>query len=227
MKRQMILGAVLAFFCVPLARAQYDWHLPDNAGPYFRAGVGPTIYQDGKLRQFSTPAFSGAQNEPVHYNVGAAVDGAAGYAFDKYFGMDFETGCLWARINNVSGYDSKGSTIANVPLLVNGTLSLPIRHTNLVPYIGGGAGGAVSVFDGHAFSDAAQTATAHGNQSDAVFAYQGFAGMKFMVGPNVALGVDYKYFATGNPAFGYSHNLNVAFDGVQTHTVLLTLEFLF
>jgi len=255
MRKQKILSMGFAFSCLglSLAKAQYYppppppayappppayappppagyWWFPEGAGPYFRGGVGPTFYQDGKLRQFSIiPGFNGAQNEPVHYDVGVAADGAFGYAFNKYVGLDFESGYIWGRINNIPGYISNGSTIANVPLLVNGTLSLPIPHTNIVPYIGGGAGGAVSIFDAHSFSDDAQTVTAYGEESDAVFAYQAFAGVRFMLGPNVSLGVGYKYFATGNPTFSYppGPNLNIAFDGVRTHSVMFTLQVLF
>jgi hypothetical protein len=65
MKIQRI-AIVLSFcFCTFLARAQYYWYGPPGAGPYFRMGVGPTIYQDGTLKGYTlqgTPAFS-AQNK--------------------------------------------------------------------------------------------------------------------------------------------------------------------
>ncbi|HUE36810.1 MAG TPA: outer membrane beta-barrel protein, partial [Candidatus Acidoferrum sp.] len=122
------------------------------------------------------------------------------------------------------GYQSNHSTIANVPILANATLSLPIPHTDIVPYIGGGAGGAVSVFDGHTFNDG--TDFVQGEESDTVFAYQAFAGVRFTLGPNVSVGVGYKYFATADPTFSYppSPNLNVRFSGIQSHSVLFTLQ---
>lgn len=252
MKKQKIVAITISFFCLGmcLANAQnyppppppayappppgYSapggyWWFPEGSGPYFRGGIGPTFFQNGKLREYSLAPFSGPENEPVRYDVGVAVDGAFGYAFNKYVGLDFESGYIWGRIDNIPGYDSNGSTIANVPLLVNGTLSLPIPHTSIVPYFGGGVGGAVSIFDARSFSDDAQTVTAYGEESDAVFAYQAFAGVRFMLGPNVSLGVGYKYFATGNPTFSYppSPNLNIGFEGVRTHSVLLTLQVLF
>lgn len=232
MNKTKIVSIVIAFFCIgaALAQAQFYWYLPPGAGPYFRMGVGPTIYQDGQIRGFvgSTPAVDGPR-EPVNYDTGVAVDGALGFAFDQYFGIDFETGYVWARINNIPNYNSNGSTIGNVPLLVNATLSLPIPHTNIVPYIGGGAGGAISTFDAHAFNyqgSAIPADTDYGSQSDAVFAYQAFAGVRFMLAPNVSVGLGYKYFATGNPTYSYppSPNLNAEFEGVRSHSILFTLQ---
>jgi opacity protein-like surface antigen len=229
MKKQKVVITIISFFCLgtALAQAQYYWYLPEGAGPYFRAGVGPTIFQDGTLKTFSGafPTVNGPQ-APVSYDVGVAADAALGYAVDKYFGIDFESGYIWGRINNVSGYDSNGSTIANVPLLVNGTLSLPIPHTNIVPYVGAGVGGAVSSFEAHGFGPTGGSTFAYGTETDAVFAYQAFAGVRFMLSPSVSVGLGYKYFATGNPTFDYPPNpdLYVGFKGVQTHSILFTLQ---
>jgi opacity protein-like surface antigen len=234
MKKQSLVITMATFFSLSLslAKAQYSpyyWVLPEGAGPYFRANIGPTIFQDGTLKGFTgtSPYFSGPQNAKVSYDVGASADLAFGYAFNKYFGLDFETGYVWTTLDNVNGYYVNNSTIANVPLLVNGTLSLPIPHTNIVPYIGGGVGGAVSEFHADDFSaQAGGSPVAEGDEDDAVFAYQGFAGVRFMINPNVSLGVGYKYFATGNPTFSYppNPNLNIEFKGIQSHSILFTFQ---
>lgn len=218
----------ISLFCLAAtwAPAQYYWYLPPDAGPYFRAGIGPTFFQNGTLRGFSGPGYNGPQNQPVSYDVGFSADAAVGFAFNRYFGLDFESGYVWGRINNIPRYESNGSTLSNIPLLVNGTLSLPIPHTNIVPYIGAGAGGAVSEFDAHSFSDNGFNYTLYGNESDAVFAYQAFAGVRFMLAPNISLGVGYKYFATANPTFDYppSPDVDIGFKGVQTHSIMLTFQ---
>src|ERR1700677_4259147 len=117
---------------------------PPGAGPYFRAGVGPSFFQDGTLKGYTiSPGFAGPANQHVSYDTGVAFSAAGGYAFNQYLGVDFETGYIWAQFNNIQNYQVNYSSIANVPLLVNGTLSLPIPHTNIVPYIGGGVGGAI------------------------------------------------------------------------------------
>lgn len=230
---QKIARVMISLFCLGafVAEAQVYWVFPEGAGPYFRMGAGPSFFQNGTLREFTlegSPPFS-LQNQPVKYETGVAVDGALGYAFDNYFGLDFESGYIWSRINSIPGYDVNHSSIGNVPLLVNGTLSLPIPHTIIVPYLGAGAGGAVSIFDAHAFSDQAQTQTAFGSESEAVFAYQAFAGVRFLLTRNFSVGVGYKYFATANPTFSYppAPNLDIGFKGVRTHSVLFSLQWNF
>jgi opacity protein-like surface antigen len=203
------------------------FYFPPGAGPYFRAGVGPSFFQNGTLKGFTiSPGFAGPANQPVKYDTGVAFDAAAGYAFDRYFGLDFETGYIWARFNNIENYQAHDSSIGNVPLLANATLSLPIPHTGIVPYIGGGVGGADSILDAHNFTEPVSGNFAEGSESDLVFAYQAFAGVRFMLGSHVSLGVGYKYFATGNPTFDYppGPDLDISFKGVRTHSILFTLN---
>ena len=195
-------------------------------------GAGPTFFQDGTLKGYTLEDGSvyGPQNQTVSYNTGFTFDGAFGWAFNQYVGLDFESGYVWGSINNIPGFYANGSTIANVPFLANFTLSLPIPHTNIVPYIGGGAGGTWSTFDAHAFSNQGSPfQTAYGSESDTVFAYQAFAGVRFMLSPNFSLGVGYKYFATGNPTFSYppEPNLDIAFSGVHTHSIMFTMQYNF
>lgn len=202
--------------------SDYYFFTPEGAGPYFRAGAGPSFFQDGRLTQFGGPA-----NNTVQYDAGAAVNAAVGYAFNKFFAMDFETGYIGARIRNVPGYFSDNSTIENVPLLFNGVISIPNRRNNVVPYFGAGVGPSVSVFDTDGFSDG--STTVFGRESDTVFALQVFAGLRFMINPEMSLGFGYKYFATGDPTFSYppGPNFDVGFKGVRTHSVLFTFEWMF
>ncbi len=233
MENKKLISVTVLLFCfgIGVAKAQY-WYWPEGAGPYFRAGLGPSFYQTGTLRGYSgaSPFVSGAQNQPVSYDTGFSANAALGYAFNRYFGIDFGSGYMWTRINNIPNYTVNGSTIGQVPLLANATLSLPIPHTNIIPYLGGGAGGAISILDAHGFQ--AQTTPANtifvdGEESDTVFACQAFAGVRFMLTPTFSLGAGYQYFATGNPTFSYpgpGPNLDIGFKGVRTHTVLFTLQ---
>ena len=195
------------------------YYFPEGAGPYIRAGVGPSFFENGRLTKFG-----GRANSSVHYDTGLAADMALGYAFNPFISLDFETGYIGARINNVPGHTSDHSSIANVPLLANVTVSMPIPHSNVVPYAGLGVGGAVSVFNTDGLSDGVTTVT--GSESDTVGAWQAFAGVRFMLSPRMSLGVGYKYFATDNSTFSYppSPKFDVGFRGVRTHSVLLTLQ---
>ncbi|MGH7939531.1 MAG: outer membrane protein [Limisphaerales bacterium] len=232
---QKIVIVVVSLFTASLACAQYYWNAPEGAGPYFRGGIGPTIFQGSMIKGFYSPADSSVAyngvNGPagkVNYDVGVSLDGAFGWAFNKYLGVDFDTGYVWGRMNGAENYDANGSTMANVPFLANLTLSLPIPHSNIVPYIGGGAGGADSIFDAHHFTYPGTGDYVAGNESDVVFACQAFAGVRFMINPNVSIGIGYQFMATGNPSFTYSSYflppLNAEFQGVRTHSILLTLQ---
>jgi opacity protein-like surface antigen len=234
MKIQRVVIVIVSLFTASLAHAQYYWYGPPGAGPYFRAGVGPTIFQDSELKGYSFasgpggPGYTGPTGK-VSYDVGVSGGAAFGFAFNRYVGLDFQTGYTWGRMDSVQNYAANGSTMGNIPFLGNLTLSLPIPRTNIVPYIGGGAGGADSIFDAHTFypvSAPAQINTLYGSQSDVVFAWQAFAGVRFMLDPNISVGIGYQYFATGNPTFSYppSPNLNAEFQGVRTHTIMFTLQ---
>jgi opacity protein-like surface antigen len=234
MKIHRIVIVIVSLFTATLAHAQYYWFGPPGQGPYFRAGVGPTFFQDSNLKGYSyssAPGFAGytGPSGKVTYDVGVSGDAAFGYAFNQFVGLDFQTGYTWGRMNNVENYSQNGSTMGNVPFLANLTLSLPIPHTNIVPYVGGGLGGADSILDAHNFypvSAATPANTIYGSQNDVVFAYQAFAGVRFMLDPNISIGVGYDYFATGNPTFSYppQPNLNAEFQGVRTHTIMLTFQ---
>lgn len=211
----LCLGAVVA-------QAQFYYYLPEGAGPTFRVGVGPSFFQDGRLTQYGTSVSS-----PVDFDTGLAFDAAFGWAFDRYVALDFETGYIGAEINNVPGYISDDSRFYNVPFLVNATLSYPIPHTNLIPYVGAGVGGADVVFDTDQFGPSSADYVT-GSENDVVFAGQVFAGLRFQMTRHLALDLGYKYFATGNPTFNYPpDNFNVSFRGARTHSVLFGLTFNF
>jgi opacity protein-like surface antigen len=237
MKIQRVVIVIVSLFTASLAHAQYDWYGPPGMGPYVRAGIGPTIFQDSELKGYSfssspgVPGFTGPSGK-VSYDVGFSFQGAFGWAFNRYVGLDFQTGYTWGRMKSVENYSQDGSTMANVPFLGNLTLSLPIPHTNIVPYIGGGVGGADSMLDAHDFYPSAAGPGAgnineiFGSEDDVVFAWQVFAGVRFKLDPNISIGVGYDFFATGNPTFSYppSPNLNAEFQGVRTHSIMFTFQ---
>jgi opacity protein-like surface antigen len=207
---------------VLMAQAQDYADLPPDAGPIFRMGLGPSFFQDGQLTQFGGPVSS-----PMDFQTGVAFDGAFGWAFNRYVALDFESGYIEAEINNVPGYISDNSHLYNVPLLANVTLSCPIPHTPLIPYVGAGVGGADVVFDTDQFGPNTSNFVT-GGESDFVFAGQAFAGLRFRLSRNFSLDLGYKYFATDDPTFTYPpDNFNVGFKGARTHSVLFTLMWKF
>lgn len=224
MKKQCAAGMVAVSLCLgaAVAQAQYYYELPPGAGPYFRMDVGPSFFRNGQLTEYGAPVSS-----PVKFRTGLAADGAIGYAFNQYVAADFEIGYVGAKIDNVPGFISDNSYLYNVPFLANVTLSYPIPRTIMVPYIGVGVGGADVIFDSDMFGPSSSDFVV-GPEDDVVFAWQAFAGVRFRLARDLSLGVGYKYFATEDPTFTYPpDSFPVGFKGVQSHSVMVTLEWKF
>jgi len=205
-----------------VAQAPY-YQLPEGAGLYFRLGVGPSFFENGQLTQFGGP-----RSSQVEYQTGLASGAAVGYAFNKYIATEFEIGAVGAEIKDVQApnFFSDNSYIYNVPFLANVRLSYPIPHTIVTPYIGAGVGGSAIDFNTDGFGNNSDVVS--GTESDVVFAWQAFAGLRFQLNPQMTLGIGYKYFATGDPSFTYPpDNFTVGFKGVKTHSVLFTFEWKF
>lgn len=215
-------AALLLGLGVVTAPAQDYDDLPPDSGPVFRMGFGPSFFPDGQLTQYG-----GSVSSPVNYKTGVAFDGAFGWAFNRYVALDFESGYIGAEINSVPGFISDDSQLYSVPFLGNVTLSLPVPHTGLIPYVGAGVGGADAVFNTDQFGPSPNNFVT-GAESDFVFAGQAFAGLRFQLTRNFSLDLGYKFFATDDPTFTYPpDNFNVSFKGARTHSILLSFRFNF
>ncbi|HEU0011231.1 MAG TPA: outer membrane beta-barrel protein [Verrucomicrobiae bacterium] len=212
----------------PEAGAQGLRFSTEGAGPYFRAELGPSFFQEGRLNKFG-----GSTRNDVDFETGFAANAAIGYAFNKYLATDFEFGFVSAEIDSVKGFFVNDNTVLyNAPFLANLTLSYPIPRTIVTPYIGAGVGGSVSVFDTDGFGNS--TDAVFGDDTDVVFAWQAYAGLRFELNKNVSLGIGYKYFSTDDSSFSYpplfpgtGPDFRVGFEGVKTHSVLFTFQMKF
>jgi opacity protein-like surface antigen len=214
------LGVVSVLLLGPLAvSAQYWTFLPPGAGPYVRLDLGVTFPEDGHL----TASGPFATRSTVQYDTGFAMDVAAGYAFNPWVAAELEVGWRWNEISHVHGFVLDDTVFSQVPFLVNVGLRYPLPGTPVVPYIGGGVGGAVTMFDTDGFSNRAVTVV--GSATDVVFAYQVFAGLRVAFNPWLSVGVDYKYFASGDASYQFESlvccgpPLHLKFDGVAMHMV--------
>lgn len=237
MKHRNVAGMVGLSLCLGTAvvQAQYEQtqypptqyysYLPPDEGPIFRLGVGPSFFQDSKLTQFSGPGIptTGPVPSTVDYDTGLAFDAALGWAFNRYAALDFETGFIGAKINNVPGYISDNSRLYNVPFLVNFTLSYPIPRTILVPYIGAGIGGADVIFDADNFNNGIDGVV--GSENDVVLAGQAFAGLRFQFARHASFDLGYKFLATDRPTVSYPpDDFKVGFSGLRAHSVLFAFK---
>jgi len=229
--RYLISSSLVALaLCLgtPPAGAQGLRFSTEGAGPYFRTDLGPAFVQDGKLTKFG-----GSTKNNVEFDTGFTFDAAIGYAFNKYLAADFEFGYIGTDINHVSGFFVNDDTfLYNAPFLANVTLSYPIPRTIVTPYIGAGVGGSLTVFDTDGFGN--NTDAVFGDDTDFVFAWQAFAGLRFDLNKQMSLGVGYKYFWTEDTSFSYpplfpgtGSNFRVGFDGIRSHSVLFTFQMKF
>jgi len=221
-RRQSAIIAIAALgLGISTASAQYYQSRGPREGPYFRADVGPAFFPNGTLKEFGGPT-----GNAMRFNTGVAADAALGYAFNPNVSADFELGIIGSKIDSVPGFVSDNSRLYDVPFLANIMLSLPIPHSNVVPYLGAGVGFAAAVFDTDNFGNGTDFVT--GSESDVVPAGQIFAGVRFLLTPRASLGVGYKFFATGDPHFQYPpDNFNVKFKGARANAILFTFDMMF
>jgi opacity protein-like surface antigen len=220
------IGALSLILVLP-AGAQFHNELPEGAGPYGRLMIGPTVPEAGKLI-----SYGGFPGGDVDYTVGIAASAAIGYSFNRYLAADFEFGVISAYIDSVQGFYSYDSYLDNLPFVVNLSARYPSPGTLVTPYIGGGAGGTATTFSTDGFGD--NFTVAYGTETEVVFAWQAFAGVNVALNKNMAVGLGYRYFACEDSSFSfppyypyYGPDLNIKFEGIRSHSVLISFNYRF
>jgi OOP family OmpA-OmpF porin len=222
-------GIVSVLLLMPLAVSAQYYHMvvPRGAGPYYRFNFGPTFPEDGRLTAFGTfPT-----GNTVSYDIGVALEGAVGYAFNRWVEAELELGWRWNEIDQIQGFTLQGTFLHQASFMANVVLQYPMPGLRVVPYIGGGIGGTATLFDTDGLSNGAVTVV--GSDADFVFAYQGFAGLRFVINRQMSVGGGYKYFASDGSSYHFrpivccGPELQVWFNRMSIHMVLLnfTLKF--
>jgi len=222
--RCLAITNTLILFTALSASGQHGSFITRDAGPYFRVDMGSAIPQDNHLTDFAGLT---SGNE-IRYDAGFALNAAVGYAFNKYVAAELETGWTWNAIDSIQGFYVDDASFSTIPILANVVLQYPIPRTVVVPYLGGGVGGAATIFD----TDGVFYTTGPyyyppgfiGTDSDFVFAYQGFAGVRFQLNDQMQFGVGYKYFATDRSTFGDDF-LGISSQAIHMATLTFTFKF--
>ena len=207
--------------------AQPPVFITRESGPYFRVDAGAAIPQDGRLEQFGSFA---AGNE-VRYEVGFSSSFAGGFAFNRYLAAELEMGANCNKIDSVTGFAVTDTFLYHFPILANVVLQCPIPHTGLVPYVGGGVGGSSTLFDTDRFSNGVFTLV--GSDTDFVFAWHVFAGLRIQINEQMFVGLDYKYFAADSSSYRYPSldyrgpDLSLSFEGMRSHLASVSFTFRF
>lgn len=157
-------------------------------------------------------------------DTGWLVDGAVGYAHDSGLRGELALGYRRNELDELTAgaisADAEGD-ISAFTAMANGYYDFHLDKygargaaANLTPFIGAGAGVAVVTAK---IDEVGGVDIGDDRDSDAVFAYQGIAGLSYAFTPNIAASVSYAYFATTDPNFDgakvdySSHNVMAGF----------------
>jgi len=122
-----------------------------------------------------------------HADTGMRFSAAGGYNFNKWTGLELETGFLYNR-NVGSKVHASGESLAQVPLMANFVLRYE-NEAKVTPYVGFGLG-ADLMFGG--------------SRSYGAVAYQPMAGVRYEINDKMSVGIGYKYLGYALTAmFGF------------------------
>ena len=192
---------------------------------YVRGGIGPAFTEDTRLKEFNGPV----TGTKVKFDPGVQFRFAGGFEITEWLATELESGVTYNTIRSITGADEARGSLANAPVLANLVLQCP-RKCRFAPYVGGGLGVSTSVLDADNIS--LNGTVLSGTQSDAVFAYHGFAGLRYNINDRMAVSLAYRYFATTQPTwdadvvFG-SGTGRTRFGDNQTHSVTASFTYSF
>jgi len=176
---------------------------------YFKADAGGNLTSDTDLKEFFGQGVAGAK---VKFDPGYRLGVGGGYEVCQFFAVEGEIGSIGNNIKSITGAQRVDAWFLNVPFLVNAKLMGP-RNWFVRPYIGGGAGGSASILSvDHIDRGALQL---HGTDTDVVFAYQGFAGLRFRINDEMGIGVEYRYFHADSPSWSADWDTGVVLPSNQ------------
>lgn len=180
MKIAKLLAAALVLALPGLAHAQW----------YAGADGGVNFVQDSDINApNSAPAKAGSET-------GYALQVHGGYAFRSF---DFATPRIEAELGyrnsglkSLTDFTGTSGHTSALSLMTNASLYFLPKHS-WHPFVGAGIG--VARIDAEWRSNGGKLV----DDSDTVFAYQGFAGVSYDIAKNWELSAQYRYFATQDP----------------------------
>lgn len=205
-----------------------------TTGFYFKGDLGGTIPQDVDVKEFLGAVLP---DYKLKLDPGFRLGLGAGYQFVDWASVEIESGFMGHEVNTVTGATYVHDAFyGNVPFLFNGRLQLPMGRCPVIPYVGAGVGFAATWFDVDVleFRDAVGDIYGiSGSDSDTVFAWQAFAGLRYAINERMGLGVEYRFFEADGPSFEadfhgfYPYSNTIKFGKSQTHVISLAFDFHF
>jgi outer membrane protein OmpA-like peptidoglycan-associated protein len=184
-------------------------------GMYLGLGGGVSFAEDNDTR-------FGTVNSKTKYGIGPTGVVSLGYAFPFGLRLEVEGGYRFLGIDEVDGSDGDGRTqIGSAMLNAIYDVPLPTFGIPVLPHVGIGAGYAYLWNRSLPHGPGATTVK---GQDDTI-AFQGIAGVDYVISPNLVAGLDYRYFLARDVNFEVAGTGATAQVGdLSTHTVLATLR---
>lgn len=219
-------AVVPTLLSLTLMAAALTGHAHENR--FYVAGeVGGASASDVRLREFFGQPL--APNAEIRLDPGIRLGIRAGYGLTDWLDSEIETGVTANNIDSITGATVSDGSLANIPLLFNLRLHTP-DQSRLSAYLGGGVGCASTILTG---DDLVIGATKFdGTAADAVFAYQGFAGLRFAISDRMGLSLEYHYLHTEASNMSADLTVGVPSDRVklgrtETHSISASVDFRF
>ena len=142
----------------------------------------------------------GSVRAHTNYETGWLAGSSAGYEWAPGFASEFEFTFRQNHLNRIATSTPLfvGGDMHSFAIMLNGYYRFHNR-TPFTPYIGAGVGEA-TVSLNNARPTAGVDRGPFGG-TDAVFAYQGIAGISYPIAPHLTIAAEYRYFATLRPGF--------------------------
>jgi opacity protein-like surface antigen len=192
-----------SIFCLTLAAATPGF---SQQSFYFNVDAGGTIAKDVELRNF----FGATPGAKVQLDPGVRFGASGGYNFCPMGAIELETGFMNNTVRRVTNTPGSGDAeLSHIPMMANIVLRYDQGNCPVIPYIGAGAGGDISVvtLDHVSYNNV----FADGSDSTIQFAWQAFGGLRYKLNDQMSVGASYKYYRT-DPA---SWNFAGVKDGIQ------------
>jgi OOP family OmpA-OmpF porin len=177
-----------------------------RAGGFYadvHGGTGITWNEGTRVSSASAPA---SLNAHTNYDVGWLAGASAGYAWNLWhqgFATEFEFTFRQNHVDRIAtsgpgGAPTVGGDRHSYDMMLNQYYRFE-NPTPFTPYVGGGVGESSVALNNTRPVGGADTGPFSG--TDAVFAYQGIAGVAYPIAPHLSLAAEYRYFATLRPGF--------------------------
>jgi opacity protein-like surface antigen len=194
---------------------------------YVRGDLGGTLTDKADLKEFFGPVAPGSQ---IKFDPGIRFGITGGYQVTDWLGVEATTGILGSKVESITDATTLHDVyLSNIPL--QGGVRLQWPHLGrITPFVGGSAGGSVSVLDADHLTIGGTYI--HGSGSDVTFAWQAFGGVQYELNQHMDLSLEYHFFADNDSEW---HSDDVSgtpsnkfrIGGVDIHAITFAFQYRF